>query len=104
MMGSTNRQFDQTRARLVGGRRDPPRPRLRAPLSAALLSLLMLLAPELTIAPLHAGEPWIRPTPPLDAGDAAALPRILPPPKVDRRTAGSLLPPLTTDPTSFQAA
>jgi D-alanyl-D-alanine carboxypeptidase len=64
----------------------------------------MLLAPELTIAPLHAGEPWIRPTPPLDAGDAAALPRILPPPRVDRRTAGSVLPPLTTDATSFQAA
>lgn len=64
----------------------------------------MLLAPELTIAPLHAGEPWIRPTPPLDAGDAAALPRILPPPRVDRRTAGPVLPPLTTDATSFQAA
>jgi len=104
MMGSTNRQLDQTRAKLVGGRSDPPRPRLRAPLSAALLSLLMLLAPELTMAPLHAGEPWIRPPVPLDAGDLAELPRVRPPPRMDRRTAGPVIPPAATDAPSFQAA
>jgi D-alanyl-D-alanine carboxypeptidase len=64
----------------------------------------MLLAPELTMAPLHAGEPWIRPPLPLDAGDAWALPRIVPPPKVDRRTAGPVIPPATPDAASFQAA
>lgn len=104
MMGRTNRQLDQTRARLVGGRRDPPRPRLRAPLSAALLSLLVLLAPELTMAPLHAGEPWTRPPVPLDAGDSAVLPRLLPPPKIDRRTAGPVIPPVAPDASRFQAA
>jgi D-alanyl-D-alanine carboxypeptidase len=64
----------------------------------------MLLAPELTIAPLHAGEPWIRPPLPLDAGDAAAVPRVLPPPKVDRRTAGPVIPAASADAERFQAA
>lgn len=64
----------------------------------------MLLAPELTIAPLHAGEPWTRPPVPLDAGDAWAVPRTLPPPKIDLRTAGPVIPPAAANTEGFQAA
>ena len=64
----------------------------------------MLLAPELTMAPLQAGEPWIRPPLPLDAGDASAVPRVLPPPKVDLRTAGPVIPPVAPEAGRFQSA
>lgn len=100
MMGGTKRHLIQARARTVRGRRHLPRPRLRAPVTGALLSLLVLLSPDLTIAPLQAGQPTARaPLPqhfaqhvPLDAGDIWVLPSVQTQPQVDQRTAGPAIP------------
>jgi D-alanyl-D-alanine carboxypeptidase len=92
-MGGTKRHLVQARAKPVRGRRKLPRVRLRAPLGAALLSLLMLLSPELTLAPLQAGQPFIARAPlPLDAADMWVLPPVELPPQLDRRTAGTPAP------------
>ena len=57
--------MQQARAiRTRGGRRRLRLPRLRAPSAGILLSLLVFLSPDLTLAPLNAGEPpQTRPTP-----------------------------------------
>jgi D-alanyl-D-alanine carboxypeptidase len=107
MMSGTKRHLVQARARTVRGRRDLPRPGLRAPFGATLLSLLMLLSPDLTMAPIMAGEPVARaPRPlPLLAEDMWVLPRVLTQPPVDHRTAGPVIPDVDAPPaTSFQDA
>jgi hypothetical protein len=90
MMDGTKRHLVQARARTVRGRRDLPRPGLRAPLGATLLSLLVLLSPDLTIAPIMAGQPAARAplSLPLLAEDTWVLPRVQAQPQADRRTAG----------------
>lgn len=59
MMGTTKRHVRQARAITV--RRSSPRPPARRPLrvvaAAAAISLVVSLAPELTLAPTHADEP-----------------------------------------------
>jgi D-alanyl-D-alanine carboxypeptidase len=94
MMSGIKRHLVQARARTVRGRRDLPRPGLRAPLGATLLSLLMLLSPDLTMAPILAGQPAARvPLPlPLLADDIWVLPRVQTQPQVDQRTAGPTIP------------
>ena len=94
MMGGTKRHPVQARAITVRGRRNLPRPSLRAPVGATLLSLLVLLSPDLTMAPILAGQPAPRPPQhlPLDAGDIWVLPRVQTQPAVDERTAGPTLP------------
>lgn len=63
----------------------------RAPFRAVLLSLLVLLSPDLTLAPLQAGEPLIGPRP-IDHAALPAVPRIPPVEEVDRRSAGNAPP------------
>jgi D-alanyl-D-alanine carboxypeptidase len=54
----TSRPIHQARAITVqGAPSSRTRPRLRAPLAGCLLSLLFLLSPDLTLAPISAGEP-----------------------------------------------
>src|SRR5918999_4103590 len=58
MMRGTKSSIRQVRAILAGGRlRDGTHPWLRVPVGAALLSLIFLLTPELTLAPTSAVEP-----------------------------------------------
>ncbi|MCA1572627.1 MAG: beta-lactamase family protein [Chloroflexi bacterium] len=57
--------------------------RLRAPAAASLLSLLVLLAPDLTLAPLSAVEPQRAGPVPIDRIDTPAPPRRLQPIDVD---------------------
>jgi len=107
MMSGIERHLVQARASTVRGRRDLPRPGLRAPLGAILLSLLMLLSPDLTMAPIHAGQPMARaPLPlPLLADDMWVLPRVQTQPQVDQRTAGPAIPVVDApSATSFQDA
>jgi len=56
-----------------------------------LLSLLVLLSPDLTMAPIQAGQPTTRATLPLDAGDIWALRTVQTQPQADRRMAGSTI-------------
>ncbi len=60
-----------------GERRGRTLPRLRAPIAGFLLSLLVLLSPELTIAPLSAVEPMRLPAP-IDRPDIPRPPRVQP--------------------------
>jgi D-alanyl-D-alanine carboxypeptidase len=87
--GATRRRIHEARAIPVRGRRTPRLPRsYRAPVAGLLISLLTLLAPELTLAPTLAGDApaatpaalrWLGAQPPLPL----SLPRL-----DDRRTAG----------------
>jgi len=107
MMGGTKRHLVQARARTVRGRHHLPRPGFRAPFGATLLSLLVLLAPDLTMAPIQAGQPVTR-VPlalPLDAGDIWVLPQVQTQPQADQRTAGPAIPVVEApSATSFQDA
>jgi D-alanyl-D-alanine carboxypeptidase len=68
--GRTNSHASQARAIPRRGVRSPrTRRRSRAPVAALLLSLLALLAPDLTLAPLQAGEPATGPPRPIDQLD-----------------------------------
>ncbi len=70
MMRGTNAPIRQARATLFRGeQRDRPHPSLRAPLASVLLSLLVFLAPELTLAPLSAVEPEGAAVPVIDLVD-----------------------------------
>jgi D-alanyl-D-alanine carboxypeptidase len=105
MMRSTKPHLVQARARPVRGRRKPPRPGLRVPLTATLLSLLVLLSPELSLAPLLAGQPTTRASLPLVAEDLWVLPRVETRPQLDQRTAGPIFPAVASaDAPRFQAA
>lgn len=74
----TTRHRAQARAiRVRGARRRPPRPGLRAPVAALLLSLLAFVAPSLTLAPLNAGEPGRR-VAPVDVAAERSVPRLAP--------------------------
>ena len=53
-----------------GGRNPRPRPRMRTPIAALLLTTLASLSPTLALAPLNASEPATTAAVPLDAGDA----------------------------------
>jgi len=66
------------------------RVRTRAPFTAFLLSLLVLGAPDLTLAPLQAVEPGARPRP-IDDAALPVVPRIAPEVE-DTRTAGPVQP------------
>ena len=58
MMRGTSRPIRQARAiPVVGAPRSLAMPRLRTPIAGFLLSLLVLLSPDMTLAPLNAGEP-----------------------------------------------
>ncbi len=74
-----------------GVRRSRARPRLRAPFVGFALSLLVLLSPDLTLAPLNAGEPLGIGVRPIDqVGPSLAPPRVRPidvAPSVPRRAA-----------------
>lgn len=91
------------------GRRVRTRRPHRAPFSALLLSLLVLLFPDLTLAPLQAGEPIVGPrpsdevvlplvprVPPLEPIDEVVLPpvprvpRVPPVEAIERRSAGGV--------------
>ena len=87
MMRGTKSPMRQARAiKDRGERRSRTLPRLRAPVAGLLLSLLVLLSPDLTIAPLSAVEPLHVPAPierldappsriqPLDRATPAARP------------------------------
>lgn len=75
---STTRHRTQARAiRARGARRHPPRLGLRAPVAAALLSLLAFVAPSLTLAPLQAVEPGLRAAP-VDVAVERVVPRLAP--------------------------
>src|SRR5687767_513573 len=75
MMRGTKPRIQQARAiHERGERRHRTLPPLRAPIAGFLLSLLVLLSPELTLAPLSAVEPAGLPVP-IDRPDA-------PPPRV----------------------
>src|SRR6188508_3274207 len=93
MMRGTKPRIRQARAiHQRGERRRRTLPPLRAPLAGFLLSLLVLLSPELTLAPLSAVEPAGLPVP-IDRPDA-------PPPRVQLV---DVLPP-TAEPVPAPAA
>ena len=72
----TKRRHRQVRAITVRGERHSgTHPRLRAPLAGSLLSLLVLLSPELTLAPLNAVEPHRAAPAPIDRILEAVLPQ-----------------------------
>ncbi len=77
-MDATNPPIRQVRAiRVREKRRIRDLPRLRAPISAILLSLLVFLSPDLTLAPLSAGEPQRAGPVPIDqVGVSVRPPRI----------------------------
>ncbi len=84
------------------GRRRMRLPRLRAPLAGILLSLLVFLSPDLTLAPLNAGEPPRGGPTPIDLIGAK-----LPPPQVHPLdTADPIRPlaPVRGDPVAYAAA
>ena len=85
MMRGTKSPKRQARAiRYRGERRNRTSPPLRAPVAGFLLSLLVLLSPDLTLAPLSAVEPQRLPVP-MDLLDAPTpRPRVQP---LDRATA-----------------
>jgi D-alanyl-D-alanine carboxypeptidase len=92
MMCGTKRPIRQARA--ISRRR--PRevrtgPLLRVPLAALLLSFLVFLSPELTLAPLQAVEPDLR-LRPIDEATLPLVPRVAPRQIADRRSAGTLQP------------
>ena len=91
-MAGTRTHVRQARAIPVRGVRNPrTRPRSLAPFVACFLSLLVLLSPDLTLAPLHAVEPVVGPRP-IDLVDGPRLPRRLSPQPIDDgRTAGPVL-------------
>ena len=63
----------------------------RVPMAALLLSFLVFLSPELTLAPLQAVEPDSRPRP-IDEVALPLVPRVLPRQLVDQRAAGPIQP------------
>ena len=75
----TSRPNDDARAIPVrGAPRTRTSPRLRAPITGFLLSLLVALSPDLTLAPIHAGEPRIAGTQPIDRSDLIIPRRVWP--------------------------
>jgi D-alanyl-D-alanine carboxypeptidase len=68
---------------------------LRAPITGFLLSLLVALSPDLTLAPIHAGEPHIAGTQPIDQSDLIIPRRAWP-----RETAPRVSAPVATQPTA----
>ena len=78
--GPTKRPYRQARAIPVRGERHfPALPRLRAPAAGFVLSLLVLLSPDLTLAPLNAVEPQRSGPLPIDQLDAPRPPRSVQP-------------------------
>jgi len=76
MMDATNPPIRQVQAiRVREKRRSRDLPRLRAPISAILLSLLVFLSPDLTLAPLSAGEPHRAGPVPMDQVGVSVRPR-----------------------------
>jgi D-alanyl-D-alanine carboxypeptidase len=78
-----------------------------SPVAAAILSLLVLLSPDLTLAPTVASEPLAAPRPIDRVADDLVIPRRPAPAAADRRTAGGALLPLlpAPDPSAdYQAA
>jgi len=72
---ATNRRQRQVRAITIRGERHSgAHPRVRTPLAGFLLSLLVLLSPELTLAPLSAVEPQRAAPEPIDRVAEAVLP------------------------------
>ena len=63
----------------------------RVPMAALLLSFLVLLSPDLTLAPLQAVEPDIR-LRPIDEVSLPLVPRVVPEQVADQRSAGALQP------------
>ncbi len=89
---STTRPIRQARAIPVRGvRSSRARPHLRAPVAGTLLSLLVLLSPDLTLAPLNAGEPHSIGVQPIDLVGTTVVPRrvrpvdVAPPPRTPVR-------------------
>ena len=75
-MHPTNPPIRQVQAiRVREKRRSRDLPRLRAPISAILLSLLVFLSPDLTLAPLSAGEPQRAGPVPIDQVGVTVRPR-----------------------------
>ena len=76
MMDATNPPIRQVQAiRVREKRRSRDLRRLRAPISAILLSLLVFLSPDLTLAPLSAGEPQRAGPVPMDQNGVSVRPR-----------------------------
>jgi D-alanyl-D-alanine carboxypeptidase len=72
----TSRPNHQARAIPVrGAPRSRTRPHLRAPVTGFLLSLLVALTPDLTLAPINAGEPYSAGVQPIDQIDVSIIPR-----------------------------
>ena len=88
-----------------GERRGRTLPPLRAPIAGFLLSLLVLLSPDLTLAPLSAVEPQRVPVP-IDLLDPPPPPTRVQP--LDRATPASVPEPIAfvpqVDPAPFEAA
>lgn len=63
----------------------------RVPIAALLLSFLVFLSPELTLAPLQAVEPDVR-LRPIDEVSLPLVPRVVPQQVADRRSAGTIQP------------
>jgi D-alanyl-D-alanine carboxypeptidase len=105
-MANTRERLIEARATPVRGAttRPPARPWFRAPFAAAALSLLVIAAPDLTLAPTLAGGPWLGQPRPIDSETLRVVPRVVPVPE-DRRTAGPE-PTVTVTPAApqFQAA
>jgi D-alanyl-D-alanine carboxypeptidase len=90
----TSRPNRQARAIPVrGAPRSSGGPRLRAPITGFLLSLLVALSPDLTLAPTHAGEPHIAGVQPTDQSDL-----IIPRSAWPRETAPRISAPVAPEP------
>lgn len=104
----TNRPTRHARANAVRWERSPrARRSFRAPAAAFLLSLLVFVSPELTLAPLSAREPitGVDRARPIDQAPLPLVPRA-PAAALDRRAAGLVEPTATTvsDAPRFEAA
>jgi D-alanyl-D-alanine carboxypeptidase len=103
MMRGTKAPIRQARA-IHGRERRHGRslPQLRAPVAAILLSLLVLLSPELTLAPLSAVEPQRTGPLPIDLIDLpAGPPRVQP---IDLETPDAVVGPVAASPQIDEAA
>lgn len=79
-----------------GVRRPRSLPRLRAPVAGFVLSLLFFLSPELTLAPLNAGEPYRSTSLPIDLLELPVAPSRVQP--LDIAPRASIAIPSTTPP------
>ena len=111
---NTTRPIRQARAIPVRGvQRSRARPHLRAPIAGFFLSLLVALSPDLTLAPLNAGEPARVGVQPIDLIAATVVPRLVrpvdfgpelaPPLRAPQPAPQPVAPPVAENP-SFQAA